>query len=302
MENAKYLIGFLLLAEYSSSVVSDFTCGTPLIGSRIVGGTDATEGAWPWQISLQQDGSHICGGSLISNQLVLCATHCFTHSTNPADYTVVLGAYQLLNPSSHQIISNVQNITVNSLWSHDGTPGDIALIKLSEPITYTKYILPVCVPPSSMDFPEGSTCTVTGWGNIGSGELLSSPKTLQQLTVPIISNTNCNTMYHIGADSDPSAVIVPSDQICAGYEAGKKDSCQGDSGGPLVCQVGGLWYQAGIVSWGEGCATPNRPGVYTYVPHYYDWIQTNGNPPSASSMSVLIASLLLVLTLFLMQR
>ncbi|XP_040214315.1 transmembrane protease serine 13-like [Rana temporaria] len=299
MDNAQYLIGFLLLAEYSTSVVSD--CGAPVIGSRIVGGTDATEGAWPWQVSLQQDGTHVCGGSLISNQTVLCATHCFESSKNPSDFTVVLGAYQLQNIGSQQLVSNVQSITVDSQWSGDGTPGDIALIKLSDPITYTNYILPVCVPPSSMDFPEGMTCTVTGWGNVGSGEPLSSPKTLQQLTVPIISNSNCNAMYHIGADSDASAVIVPSDQICAGYAAGKQDSCQGDSGGPLVCNVGGRWYQAGIVSWGEGCAAPNRPGVYTYVPYYYDWIQANGNPPFASSMSVLIASLLLILTLFLMQ-
>ncbi|PIO13342.1 hypothetical protein AB205_0023820, partial [Aquarana catesbeiana] len=160
------------IEEYSTSVVSDLTepvCGKPLISSRIVGGTDATEGAWPWQISLQLGGSHICGGSLISNQTVLCATHCFKDSTNPSDYIVVLGGYQLQNPSSHQIVSNVQKITVNSQWSHDGTPGDIALIKLSDPITYTEYILPVCVPPSSMNFPEGMNCIVTGWGNIASG-------------------------------------------------------------------------------------------------------------------------------------
>ncbi|XP_077129941.1 serine protease 33-like [Ranitomeya variabilis] len=302
MSDLRYLAGLLLLSVYTSPVISNPTtdsqsgCGSPVINDRIVGGTDATDGAWPWQISLRYEGSHICGGSLISNQWVLTAAHCFESSTSPSDYTVVLGDYQLQVSNTHEITSSVQSITVNSLYSGSASPGDIALIELSSSVTYTDYILPVCVPPGSMSFSDGTDCWVTGWGNTGYGVTLASPQTLQQVMLPLINNSACDAMYHINSDISASTQIVPSDQICAGYQAGQKDSCQGDSGGPLVCEVNGVWYQAGIVSWGDECALANRPGVYTYVPDYYDWIYSSGATLFIYSSSMFTTLALLLIT------
>ncbi|XP_073416720.1 transmembrane protease serine 9-like [Dendrobates tinctorius] len=302
MSDIRYLTGLLLLSVYTSPAISNPTtdaqsaCGSPVINDRIVGGTDATDGAWPWQISLRYEGSHICGGSLISNQWVLTAAHCFGSSTNPSYYTVVLGDYQLQISNAHQITSSVESIIVNSLYSGSATPGDIALLQLSSPITYTDYILPVCVPPGYMSFSDGTNCWVTGWGNTGNDVTLPYPQTLQQVMVPLINNTACDAMYHINSGIDASIQIVPSDQICAGYQAGQKDSCQGDSGGPLVCEVNGVWYQAGIVSWGEDCALANRPGVYTYVPDYYNWIYSSGATRFISSSSTFTTSALVLIT------
>ncbi|XP_073502346.1 transmembrane protease serine 9-like [Phyllobates terribilis] len=302
MSCVRLLTCLLLLSVCTSPVISNSTtttttatttttttttaqpvCGNPVINNRIVGGTAATEGAWPWQISLRYNGYHICGGSLISNQWVLCAAHCFGSSKNASYFKVGLGEYQLLNPSAHRIVSSVESIIVNPQFVEAGSPGDISLIKLSSPVTYTDYILPVCVPPTSMNFSDGTNCWVTGWGNTGSDVSLPSPETLQQVMVPLINNSACDAMYHINSGIDASQQIVPSDQICAGFEAGQKDSCQGDSGGPLVCKIDGVWYQAGIVSWGDGCALSERPGVYTYVPDYYNWI--NSRLTSSSSVS-----------------
>ncbi|XP_075141471.1 serine protease 33-like [Leptodactylus fuscus] len=303
MKGVLSLASLLLLSVCTAPVISiparstQPACGKPVLGDRIVGGTDATEGAWPWQISLKSQGTHICGGSVITEKWVVTAAHCIDSPINPSDYTVGLGEHQLQIPNSHKVLSTVQSIIVDTRYNGAGTPGDIALIELSNPITFNEYILPVCIPSPFMSFPDGTNCWTTGWGTINSGVDLPYPETLQQVMVPIISNRICDQMYHINSNVSENQQIVPSDEICAGFQAGGKDSCQGDSGGPLVCKMDGVWYLAGVVSWGQGCAQPDRPGIYTYVPDYYNWINSYTStfiPPPSSSSSVYTASGLLL--------
>uniref|UniRef100_A0A8C8DQK6 trypsin n=1 Tax=Oryzias sinensis TaxID=183150 RepID=A0A8C8DQK6_9TELE len=95
---------------------------------------------------------------------------------------------------------------------------------------------------------------------------LPAPQTLQEVQVPIVGNRQCKCSY--GASS------ITDNMVCAGLLAGGKDSCQGDSGGPLVIKQNNLWIQAGVVSFGNGCALRNFPGVYTRVSQYQTWINT----------------------------
>ncbi|MEE6518611.1 hypothetical protein FKM82_029718 [Ascaphus truei] len=300
----KEVSGVLLLLHLGSLLADPTTvCGSPGVGaSRIVGGTDAEEGEWPWQISLQYLGSHICGGSLIAPQWVLTAAHCFEYSMSSSSYEVYLGVYQLSVPSPNWVISSVQLIIVHPLYSATGSSGDIALMKLEIPVTYTTFILPICLPFASVTFPPGMECWVTGWGDVMSAVSLLQPRTLQKVIITLIDRDSCDQMYHVNSTDDPNVAIIQTDQICAGYEAGKKDSCQGDSGGPLVCNIHGVWYQAGIVERGDKCGLMNRPGVYTLVTTYQSWITSNeaAYPPGSSSRVPTAPTLLLAACLLLL--
>ncbi|XP_040211897.1 serine protease 33-like isoform X2 [Rana temporaria] len=247
-------------------------CGSPLVSGRIVGGTNAIDGKWPWQVAVkdkESNGEYLCGGSLISPEWVMTAAHCIHLPIQVSNYKVYLGLYQLGVISSHTVIATVRNIFVNSNYTNSGSPGDIALIQLATPVTYTQYIMPICLPSSTTTFPCGTECWVTGWGTRYSGGSVVANGPLQEVMVPLIDRNTCQTFYRAGSN-----FRIQDDQICAGYKNGQKDSCQGDSGGPLVCKVQGVWYQVGVVSWGEGCAEPNYPGVYTRVMAYQAWIST----------------------------
>ncbi|XP_047214188.1 transmembrane protease serine 9-like isoform X1 [Girardinichthys multiradiatus] len=247
-------------------------CGQPSLNTRIVGGDAAPPGSWPWQVSLHIF-DHICGGSLINDQWVLTAAHCVQRLSDPAFLTVYLGRQSQEGPNPNEVIRTVSQIISHPDYNPSATDNDIALLKLSVPVNFTSYISPVCLAASGSTFYSGVQSWVTGWGTIGSGVPLPSPQNLMEVEVPVVGNRRCKCSYGENGITD--------NMLCAGLLEGGKDSCQGDSGGPMVSKQGGRWIQAGIVSFGEGCAEPDFPGVYTRVSQYENWINSviNTNQP-----------------------
>uniref|UniRef100_A0A3B4BG85 trypsin n=1 Tax=Periophthalmus magnuspinnatus TaxID=409849 RepID=A0A3B4BG85_9GOBI len=98
------------------------------------------------------------------------------------------------------------------------------------------------------------------------GRCAEGYSTLQEAGVRLISQESCRKPEVYGNH-------VTSDMLCAGLN-GCADACQGDSGGPLACARGGVSFLYGIISWGEGCGRTNKPGVYTRVVNYMDWINS----------------------------
>ncbi|NWY94740.1 TM11C protease, partial [Loxia curvirostra] len=233
---------------------------------RITGGQGAREGEWPWQASIQQDGTHRCGASIISNTWLVTAAHCFREVKDPRRWTASFGI--LLRPPKQRKL--VRRIIVHERYSdlltdHDN---DVAVVELASPIEFTSEVHSVCLPEASHVFPDNASCFVTGWGALENDGECYSVNQLRQAEVRIISTEVCNRRQVYGG-------AITAGMVCAGYLDGQVDACQGDSGGPLVnANSRGIWYLVGIVSWGDDCGKPNKPGVYTRVTYYRNWINS----------------------------
>ncbi|XP_050968027.1 trypsin-1 [Labeo rohita] len=278
----------LLCAKGSLSQLS--ACGQAPLNTRIVGGVNAPDGSWPWQVSLHSTnfGGHICGGSLINNEYVLTAAHCLP-GASASSLRVYLGRRTQGGSNPNEISRTVRTIIVHPYYNSNTNDNDIALLRLSSTVTFNNYIRPVCLAAQSSVFSAGTSSWITGWGDIRAGVSLPSPGILQETVVPVVDNVQCNNLLGSGS--------VTSNMMCAGLLQGGKDTCQGDSGGPMVSRQCTVWVQSGITSWGYGCADPNAPGVYTRVSQYQTWItsqiRTNlpgfvtFNPPTSCSSASL---------------
>uniref|UniRef100_A0A8C4LSI6 trypsin n=1 Tax=Equus asinus asinus TaxID=83772 RepID=A0A8C4LSI6_EQUAS len=211
---------------------------------KIVGGYTCQANSVPYQVSLNV-GYHICGGSLISNQWVVSAAHspvgglCLLLSLCRC-FQLRLGEHKLtVLEETTQIISMVKIIKQPNYKSIT-TGHDITLIKLVKPAIFNKSVNTISL-----------SAPAPRWGLSGCGDTLPSngsklPNSLQCLKAPILSNTTCRKTY---------PVLINNSMMCLGFLEGGKDACQG------------------IVSWGAGCALKGKPGVYTKVCNYIQWIQ-----------------------------
>ncbi|KAL6476829.1 hypothetical protein MHYP_G00153280 [Metynnis hypsauchen] len=282
---AMLVTGAVLLNATGS--LSQSVCGQAPFNTKIVGGETANTSAWPWQVSIQYSGGHFCGGSLISNNWILSAAHCFQDSSTnyPAALTIFLGMASLQGTNLNSQIRFVSQIINHPSYTSSSHDNDIALLQLTSSVNYTNYIQPACLAAAGSSLGGGALVWVTGWGNTGNSVSLPFPQNLQEVEVPVVTNSDCAASYGSGT--------ITSNMICAGLTEGGKDSCQGDSGGPMVIKQDSGWTQVGIVSFGHNCAEPNFPGVYTRVSQYQDWINANiiSNQPGYVTVTASSASL-----------
>jgi len=241
----------------------DPTCGIPAIApksgfNRIVGGEEAIPHSWPWQVSLRNPSYwHFCGGTIISKRWVVTAAHCVPDG-DASGLTVMVGDHDQ-DESDGETRLDVKRIIVHENYNTQNMQNDIALIELDEDVPWGQYVAPACLPSTNVAVDQ--ECVVTGWGETeGTGD---STK-LQQVKVPVLSNSECQSSY---------GSYITNVNVCAGYDEGGKDSCQGDSGGPMVCRPTGVYVLHGVVSWGAGCADAGYPGVYARVSELVGWIQ-----------------------------
>ncbi|XP_022233095.2 trypsin alpha-3 [Drosophila obscura] len=242
----------ILASSYGAVIPTGLEPHSPLSG-RIVGGTKTSIADHPWQVSLQRSGSHYCGGSILSNTIIVTAAHCLLSPVTTSNLKVRAGtSYKNLGGSLVQVAA----FRVHEEYSASSKMNDIGVIRLRTKLTLSSTIKTIELATSAPV--HGAAASISGWGSTSfSG---SSSSQLLYIDTRIVGRSECgSSTYGYGG-------LIRETMICAA--AANKDACQGDSGGPLVS--GGQL--VGVVSWGRECALANYPGVFADVAALREWL------------------------------
>ncbi|KAJ3092539.1 hypothetical protein HK102_006092 [Quaeritorhiza haematococci] len=255
--------------------ISDTT--NAIVGGDLVNSPEV----YPWLTAIFEDGKPVCGGSLIAPNLVLTAAHCLDGYEDepvldPSHFRISTWRYNLRQPTSqeHGIDFKVLEYVQHPAWNSTTTDNDLAVMHV-KPINLEHTTRPIATVRVATPADDRRSIrpqvqvTAAGWGLTRQGDRRSKSLRMREVKIPVVPNDRCQKRH-------PDSDIGPS-VMCAGLNKGGKDTCQGDSGGPLFrlekyADGSKEFVQYGVTSWGEGCGNPNKPGVYTRVSAFSDWI------------------------------
>uniref|UniRef100_A0A8C3AG80 trypsin n=2 Tax=Cyclopterus lumpus TaxID=8103 RepID=A0A8C3AG80_CYCLU len=258
-----------------SAVDTELTCGerSEQRMHKIVGGSFTPIESHPWVAALFHQRRFVCGGSLIAPCWVLTAAHCFSdgEGTNIKRLSVYLGKTAINDTDADREQSfTVKKLIIHQKYNESNYNNDIALLKIKSRnggcAVRSASARTVCLPPSHTQLPAGFQCSIAGFGMERFAAWHYS-QLLKQTEVKLLPQTECKSQLYYGD-------LITENMFCAGSPDWSTDACKGDSGGPLLCEASGRMFLFGVVSWGEGCASRNKPGVYTQVTNYNKWIAT----------------------------
>ncbi|XP_071514799.1 chymotrypsin-like elastase family member 2A [Panulirus ornatus] len=232
--------------------------------SRIYNGEETEPNEYPWQVWLvtlwTDRRAASCGGSIISSQWVMTAAHCLSRSNIPVTIIrVTVGAHDRLIPGTtggYNVYASAYAIH----WNYGFPAYDIALIHLQQPLTLSRTVMPVCLPPSSWvkdDF-VNEVITVSGWGRTEEG---TAPRNLRDIETKGVSLSTCRSVYGQGL----------SDTVLCTDGTKLRKVCYGDSGGPAMIERNRRMYQVGVVSFTGSCSS-TRPDGHCRVARMVGWI------------------------------
>ncbi|NXK51825.1 TRYP protein, partial [Chauna torquata] len=229
---------------------------------RIIGGYPCVPYSQPWQVYIYQPVR--CGGILLRPRWVLSAAHCFYRGLR-----LRLGENDLRQTEGTEQDRRVIRAIRHPAFNPTTLDNDLMLLKLDQPARLNRAVQPLALPRTCA--PPGTTCLVSGWGT-PKEPLCNYPGRWSLLGVPA---SGVGTRKHEPGVSQQEAAGPVNCWEHPGVNQGMQPGLQGgDSGGPLSCNS----TLQGIVSWGlQTCALPGRPGVYTRVCNYVDWIVNTMN-------------------------
>ncbi|XP_020793353.2 transmembrane protease serine 2-like [Boleophthalmus pectinirostris] len=233
-------------------------CGIGLnsSGSR----QQAAPSSWPWQVSLQLEGTHRCGGALISPYWILTAAHCVIREPSPQSWQVYAGIVGDLD-TLFTPVHSVSSILPHQDYDPITQQNDIALMRLANPLDMagSSNIRPICLPTVGLSFADSHSFWITKFGYNLNGDILS----LLEGQVSLVDSAECSFDYN---------GLVTEHMMCASEKDTATDRCLTDSGGPLMSLLDGRWWLLGDNLWGRHCTEDYKPDVYANVTFYLDWI------------------------------